>query len=143
MATLGRPVEAARTGFSVARILRATPSDRIERSAYVKLLSVKTGVSKSSGKRKILAQSVSINKKTPDRTKYVSSLELHGDDRVKLSCSCSDFTFRWEYALAAKGGADIVYGNGDAPVDRNPQLKPGCCKHLVALIFLAQERNLL
>lgn len=136
------PVHAARTGFSVARILRATPTDRIERSSNIKLTAVKTGVSKSTGKRKILAQSVSIDKKSPDRTKYISSIEFHGDDRVKVSCSCSDFMFRWEYALTAKGGADIVYGNGDPPVDKNPSMKPGCCKHLVALIFLAQERKL-
>ncbi len=142
MANLTRH-QAARTGFSAARILRATPPDRIERSSFIKLTSVKTGVSKSSGKRKIIAQSVSIDKKSPDRTKYVSSVEFHGDDRVKVSCSCSDFTFRWEYALAEKGGADIVYGNGDPPVDRNPSMKPGCCKHVVALLFLSQERGLL
>jgi hypothetical protein len=135
--------KAGKTGFSVARILRATLPDRIDKSAYVKLTSVKTGVSKSSGKRKIIAQAVSIDKKSPDRVKYNASLEFHGDDRVKLSCSCSDFLFRWEYALTQKGGADIVYGDGDPPDDKNPSQKPGCCKHLVALIFVAQERGLL
>jgi hypothetical protein len=136
-------VHAAKSGFSCARILRATPPDRVDKSAFIKLTSVKSGTSKATGKRKLLAQSVSIDKKAPDRTKYVNSMEFHGEDRVKLSCSCSDFTFRWEYALAQKGGADIFYSNGEPPVDRNPQMKPGCCKHLVALILMAKDRGLL
>lgn len=130
-------------GFSAARMLRATPADRFEKSQFIKLASVKSGVSRTSGRKKILAQTVSIDKKAPDRTKYITSIEIFSRQNIKVSCSCSDFMFRWEYALEKKGGADLVYGNGDPPVDRNPALKPGVCKHLLALIDRAKEKSLI
>lgn len=59
------------------------------------------------------------------------------EDGLKLSCSCPKFKFYHEYALHFHGYADIVFSNGEPPVQKNPQYKrkvQGCqtCKHLVA-----------
>lgn len=52
---------------------------------------------------------------------------------VKVGCSCQDAKFRWEFANAQKGAADIYYSNGQPPVVTNPALRVSMCKHLVAL----------
>jgi hypothetical protein len=51
--------------------------------------------------------------------------------KLKVACSCDAHVF-WggEYALAKRGAADIKYGNGDAPVVRNPNNIPWACKHI-------------
>jgi hypothetical protein len=136
------PTTAATNGLPAAQILRSTTADRIEKSQFIKLTAVKSGTSKKSGNRKLIAQSVSVDKAAPDRTKYTSTMEFLPGKRLKLSCSCSDFMFRWEFALFTRGAADIIYGNGDPPADKNPNLKPGCCKHLVAVLSKAQEKGL-
>ena len=131
-----------KSGFSLAKIINATPPDRIELSSFVKITDVRTGTSKSSGKVRLVAKTRSLGKKEYERNHYSSMLENHGSGRFRLSCSCDDFMFRWEYALAMRDGAQILYGNGEPPVDTNPRMKPGCCKHLIALIFLAKQRKI-
>lgn len=54
---------------------------------------------------------------------------------LKVSCECPAHVF-WggEYALWRKGAAELVYGNGDPPVVRNPKLVPWACKHLTKVL---------
>lgn len=131
-----------KTGFSLAKIINATPPERIELSSFVKITDIRVGTSRASGKVRLVAKTRSLEKKSYDRSHYSTMLEAHEGGRVRLSCSCDDFMFRWEYALAARGGAQILYGNGEPPVDTNPRMKPGCCKHLIALIYLAKQRKI-
>lgn len=80
--------------------------------------------------------------KAKDQNKYVSSIKfLNKQLDVKVSCSCPDFMFRWEWADAQVGAADIIYGNGEPPDETNPSHEIGLCKHLVALRKLIKERN--
>lgn len=77
-----------------------------------------------------------------DQNKYVSSIKfLDRSLNVKVSCSCPDFMFRWEFALAQAGAADIIYGNGEPPDITNADQRPALCKHLLALRALLKDRN--
>ena len=63
-----------------------------------------------------------------DQNKYVSSVKfLNKKLDCKVSCSCPDFMYRWEFALAQAGAADIIYGNGEPANETNPGNKPGLC----------------
>lgn len=63
-------------------------------------------------------------------------VRLHAS-RLKVSCSCEAHVF-WggEYALWKAGAADIKFGNGEAPVVRNPKLVPWACKHIARALAL-------
>jgi intein/homing endonuclease len=48
--------------------------------------------------------------------------------------NCERHLFVWNYALGVHGAAIKDRTNGDEPVETNPGMQPGCCKHsLVAL----------
>ncbi len=67
-------------------------------------------------------------RRSKDQNRYVSSVKyLNKQLNVKVSCSCPDYMFRWEYANAQVGAADIIYGNGEPPTDTNPDQKIGLC----------------
>lgn len=77
-----------------------------------------------------------------DLNKYVSSIKfLDRKYRVRVSCSCPDFMYRWEYADNLVGAADIIYGNGDPSDETNPGYRPGLCKHLLALRTLIKAKH--
>ena len=78
-----------------------------------------------------------------DQNKYVSSIKfLDKKLNVKLACSCPDFVFAgWEFALHQNGAADIIYGNGEPPLEKNPEMRPGCCKHLLALRAIVKQKH--
>ena len=46
---------------------------------------------------------------------------------VKIDCDCERHTFVWNYALGVHGAALRDRTNGQAPVETNPDEKPGCC----------------
>lgn len=54
--------------------------------------------------------------------------------RLKVSCTCENWVFMWEFAAAKYGGADIIFGNGDPPIVTNPRHVVGCCKHLYRML---------
>jgi len=126
-------------GLSIRSIFRATPANRFELADRVKLVGVKVGKSKTLQKPKAICQSFT----NGDRIKYSTSLTFMGGDKVVMSCSCDDFMYRWEYALAKKGGAEIRYGNGEHPGTTNPGLAIGCCKHTIALYNKLHAEKLL
>lgn len=56
----------------------------------------------------------------------------------EVDCGCPDYKYRWAYANNNKdaspmGRESINQCNGDRPVITNPRLRPGMCKHLLAL----------
>lgn len=118
-------------------------SDRMRRinSRLVKIVGYKTGVDKQ-GIPTAVARTYSPREfiiggrliKARDQNRYTSSIKfLSKSLNVKVSCSCPDYMFRWEWANAQQGASDIIYGNGEPPDDTNPQYNPGMCKHLLAL----------
>jgi len=136
------PILAARStglGYSWKAMMRATPAERFSLASRVRITGLK--LTRKSG---VLTK---ITGKSTSRTDvYETVIELpspEDHDRTKVSCNCSDFVFRWEFALYRKGGADIHYGDGTPPDKTNPSMSPGVCKHILALRTLAEEKGLL
>lgn len=61
---------------------------------------------------------------------------------VLVDCTCKRFLFQWEYALAHRGAAQILRGNGKPPYVKNPRLIPACCKHLLRGLLNLKVRGL-
>jgi len=77
-----------------------------------------------------------------DKNKYVSSVKfIDSKLNVKVSCSCPDYCFRWEVANHYQKASDIIYSNGEPPTETNAELRPGLCKHLIALRTLIKEKH--
>lgn len=121
-------------------IKRADPL-RATNARFVRLISYKTGYTKE-GFAYAACRSYSTHHVGPDgrrvrnhnRERHTTVvLFLDKKLHVNLSCSCSDFTYRWETALHHHGAADIEYSTGEMPNSTNPFLAPQCCKHLIAL----------
>lgn len=139
-----QPPETAlsRKGLTLRQILKNTPKLMIANSSDVQVLKFKKTTTKS-GLPAVKAMCVHNDPFRPDRIKrprevYIIGLEKIGKPinkqrRVMMSCSCENFVFTWEYALAVHGAARVMYGNGDAPDWTNPSLVAGTCKHCVAI----------
>lgn len=66
---------------------------------------------------------------------------LNLDTKVWCWCSCDNFKFTSEVALAKKGSSTIVQSNGAPPKITNPKREPRVCKHLVLVFALALRRR--
>lgn len=66
------------------------------------------------------------------------AIEVHGPLEVHSSaivtCSCESYAYNFAHALAKFGSGRETYTS--YPVRKNPQLKPGLCRHLVAFVRL-------
>jgi len=72
---------------------------------------------------------------------------LNNDDLRKMNCKCTcdceDFLYRMEVANHKKDASDIKYSNGKDPIIRNPQMRPGLCKHLLGTLkYLINKKPL-
>lgn len=127
--------------LTLPQIIRRTTRLRHEGAKYVRITDMKKGFD-SKGRGYVASASYSthvINNegrpvRNPNPQKYVTVIvfldkQLH----VHVSCSCADFTYRWETALHEKGAAEIEYSTGEYPIQTNPELRTGQCKHLVSL----------
>lgn len=131
---------ATSAGVPWRNVLRGTPPERFSAANAVTITRIR--LKKKGGVlTAVLAESTS--KGVQGYETSISFPTAGVTDRVKLSCNCADFVYRWEYALYKKGGADIVYGNGDAPGTTNPGMALGACKHLIALDQVIRERGLI
>lgn len=129
---------AAARGVSWKKVVRASPPNRFQAAELVRISKLK--ITRKGGKMSKLT----CESRTKGET-YITEidfLEPGNGDKVKLSCNCSDFVFRWEFALYIHGGADIRYGDGSSALKTNPSNTPGCCKHLIAARWVAEERGL-
>ncbi len=111
-----------------ADVLRGTPPNRFANAEKVHISKLKL-----TRKGDQLTKAVA-NSYTPgSATSYESEIQFLPNKKIKLSCSCDDFVYRFEWVLYRKGSADLVYGNGEAPDKTNPARTLGCCKHIVAM----------
>lgn len=53
---------------------------------------------------------------------------------VWVSCQCDHFKYTYEYAMASRGASDNIYAWKQPPVEKNPHMLPGCCKHILAIL---------
>lgn len=130
------------TGLTFKEILAKTPGNRQELAQLVKLTYLKFGRSKKLGVLKAICQSHTPGARAAGK-KYATMIEFYADNKVKVSCSCEDHLYRWEYALARKKASYITYSNGERPKDTNPKMVAGCCKHCIALYATLRAKKLL
>lgn len=90
------------------------------------------------------------------RGPYAMLAKLYFDDedgkkmqnpKCFIHCSCDDFKFRSEVALAIRGSSAIVYSNGMMPKITNPNSVPHVCKHSLAFLekcvaYLARNKDI-
>lgn len=60
---------------------------------------------------------------------------------VWVSCSCESQYFTYEVALSMVGSSSVKYSNGEFPIEKNPRLRKGACKHTVAALWSALRRK--
>ena len=127
--------------LTMKQILSATPASRKELAEDVRVRNLKIGTSKTKGVPVATAKTLSIDPKSGVKkmSQYVTFIEYYPSREVKVSCSCEDFLYRWEYVLAKKGASYITYSNGEKSRQTNPANIPGCCKHVVALHKAVQK----
>lgn len=133
-------------GMNISQLLKNTTASRIQLAAFVATRNLKMGFSKKLGIPKAICQSYSRDMAKdgkPKLLKYATMIEFHEAGTVKVGCSCPDHLYRWEYALTRRGASYHTYSNGEPPVDTNPKLIPGVCKHVVALISTLRRQKLL
>jgi hypothetical protein len=123
--------------MTMRAVLNRTPKSRQFASQWVKFKEIKLGKHKVTNAPVVRAKSYSTHnhngvRKSYTPNDYVSTIEIYGR-YVVLSCSCDDFWAVWEVALAAQGAARVEYSNGERPLERNPGMLAGCCKHLYKL----------
>lgn len=134
--------------INLSQMLQATPADIRRNARYVKVL-VKTAsfLKKDKSKRvvELTARSspahgsglphkvtIKFHGKTTDKTELIRS-------PVWVSCDCEWFQYNCEVALFHKKSTDIIHSNGAMPTDRNKQLKPWICKHIIAALPTALQ----
>lgn len=127
-----------------SQIFRNVDTNRAEKAAStVTLKQMKLGLTRKN-EPIAEAQVFSIDKDAKGqvkRNRYKTEIKWVSDKHVMLSCSCYDFMYRWEYALAKRGASVIRYCNGEHPDAANPRLIPGCCKHLVHLYGHLEDKG--
>ncbi len=132
--------------LTMEQILRRTTPDRIDKArSTVRVSKLNLAISKATKLPLAAAQVYSLDRNADGSRKihkYVTSILFRRTKKVKVSCSCHDFMYRFEWVLWKKGAADIVYSNGETPDITNPGYLGGCCKHLVALWDFLDDRNL-
>lgn len=125
--------------LTIWQIMKNVDFGRQERAEYVKVIGLKTGKSKKTGLFKAISKAYSRKQGAERGYTYACAVtQLDKKGNVRVSCSCPDFLFRYEFVLWRKGAADIYYCNGEAP--QQPK-KPGCCKHLVMTFKSVFERG--
>lgn len=134
-------------GLTFSEILAKTPGDRREMSRQVRVVTLKFGTSKKLKLPKAICQSYSMpngsKRISPGGLKYTTMIEFYEEHKVKVSCSCADHLYRWEYALARKKASYVTYSNGDAALTMNPRNVCGCCKHTIQLYSVLRQKGLI
>lgn len=135
--------------MKLSQLMNSSERMRKLNSKFVKILNYKEGRDKS-GQAVAMAKTYTpyeLNvhhriQPSKDKNRYVSSITFIDKKlNVKVSCSCPDYMYRWEFANAQAGAADIIYGNGDEPGSTNPGNVPGLCKHLIALRSAVKQKH--
>ncbi len=124
-------------GKKLTTLKKTTDKGRKERSDKVHIKHITTILDAGKYIREYLYETY-----TETKSKYRTSIRSispenpdlkGGAGDVIVSCSCPDFMYRWEVALAVKNAAKVKYSNGAYPKITNPKGKTSICKHLVAI----------
>ena len=141
----------AKNGMSLTEILRKCQRVDIDGSKSVAV--VEDGVRQSRNKQLVLTTKTRIPPGESKQRYHYHNLRIYPVERgytgslmacpaVKVSCDCERHKFVYEIALWKRGAADVIYSNGKMPTETNPQLIPGCCKHLIQAIRYVFRNNI-
>lgn len=115
-------------GLSIKELLNGTPIGRRLDAALVHIAKFAKGISAKSGfpgvSAKTGAGSVMYDTQIIGT---VHGVPLMKQQAVRVSCSCPDYMYNFEYANAHHNAGIVRYGNGDPPLNTNPSLTPGLC----------------
>ncbi len=126
--------------LTLRELFKRSAASRIKTAARDRVTIIKLGVSKKNP-NKLMSKSLTyghVGRKMQVR-KYdhviirLEPLKRFSDSKVMVSCSCEDFKFTFEYALAKRGNSQIIHSNGEASEIRNPRNIASGCKHLIVL----------
>ncbi len=130
--------------LTAKQILQVSPLSRHKKAAQVAIRAIKVRRSIPDDMPMVLAKTQSTQKMKggvpgkllPDTKTnlYVTSIEVYPKGHLICACSCDDWKFTWEVAMAKRGAARVEYSNGELPTTRNPSKEPGACGHLIALL---------
>ncbi len=140
--------------LTIKHLLRNTPANIYTNAQFVHISRVKRGWNKKTTNPALRAQTVySTHDHTGQKKNYPPDIHqayvegLMGTEApiglkyVRVSCTCSYFCFFCEAALHKHGAADIIYSNGDRPIQTNPQMIGWVCKHLVVVLQEILDRG--
>lgn len=118
-------------------VARATPKGNVRRSRRV-IIQLKYAVrTKDKFGDCYLFHGTAMDSANLRHTRHLFWIKRYGigpKAKVRALCSCENFTYVWEMALARKQSAVRFKSNGMRPVITNPLMRPGVCKHLVQAI---------
>lgn len=139
-------------GMSLRQLIRCTPKLFLYNATEVRARLVETKKT-ATGRPVVYGQMVTDDPWRRDKIRRIhetyiigmgddDKLPVHKHKKVLIQCSCENFVYVFEYANASVGASRLIYSNGEYPHMTNPQLAPGCCKHVIALAKIAIEKNL-
>lgn len=128
-------------GFSAIELVKKTAKLQIKNSKYVSITSVKRNTKKPLIKFTTVTKEPGQQPRTHVQRIYATDPNYKGPlylcSSIRVTCSCGDHLFRAEVALSYRNAADIIYSNGNFPIETNPTLKPQVCKHILkCLLFM-------
>ena len=126
-------------GLTIKQLLKVSQPAEVARASDIVVKNVKN-IKTKGGHLVVKADCPSASRSDLTFKVWVTFLDISDPKQIKdtckvhAQCSCERYLYMWEFANATHNAARIFYGNGDAPVIRNPRQIPGLCKHLVALV---------
>lgn len=133
-------------GLTIIDLLKKIGKTQLQNSKYVRIKKVE--FNKTRNLYKFTTETYDPVKKETrihvqriyPRNPYYTGKLSEARDGVKITCNCGFHLFYSEVALFNHAASDIIYSNGDYPIDTNPNLKPWGCKHCFKdLLFLVQK----
>lgn len=127
-------------GLSAIFLIRKAAKTQIVNSKYVQIKSIQRNKNKPLLKFTTITRVPGEDPRVHTQRVYAADPNYQGPlyecPAIKVACSCGNHLFQHEVALATRGGADIIYSNGDFPIITNPSLKPTICKHILKCLML-------
>ena len=138
--------QAGLPGLTIIDLLKKVGKTQLENSKYVRIKKVEFNQTRNLYKfttetyDPVKKETRIHTQRIYPRNPYYKGKLCEARDGVKITCSCGFFLFDCEVALFNYAASDIIYSNGNYPVDKNPNLKPWSCKHCFKdLLFLVQK----
>lgn len=145
--------------LTLGKILRATPRNIWKNALGIKVRVLETRFGQTPSKEPFME--TLLKAKSPKqrfvkkREVYTVIIRQYGPSQEALAaggimttnkawvhCSCPFFLFHCEVALAKQGSSSVIDSNGKPPVEKNPNMIPMMCKHIVATIAIRPHLKL-